>query len=343
MKRAGFLFEKVVSYENILLAIINTTRKRKYQRFRKRFLGDNKDKYISEIQNLLIEGNYVPAIPEETRRFEPRSQKWRTISKVPVFPDQIIHHALMQVTIPLLKRGMDCYCSANVKGRGNHYAKQAVEKFVRKDIKNTKYCLKMDIKQFYPSIRQDLMKKKLRRIIKDAKVIEIFDKIIDSGKSGLPIGLYTSQWLANFYLQSLDHFIKEKLHASYMVRFADDIVILGSNKRKLRRSKQAIDEFFELQIKPSWRLFKVDKDSAIDFVGFKIYRFKTAIRKRIWLPIRRTILKIINSLSRRIAPKEALIRRFFSYYGYIKHSNHYRISYRYLSRIDFDALKAALN
>lgn len=339
MKRQGFIFERLISDENITMAILNATKKKKYHRIRSKLLSE-REKTVAQIQTMLKEKSYVPTTPKEIKRFEPRSQKWRVISKVPVFPDQIIHHALIQVTLPLLKRGMDYYCSANVKNRGNHYAKEAVEKFVRKDIKNTKYCLKMDIRKFYPSIHQDLMKEKIKRVIKDPNIIWLFDCIIDSYPHGLPIGLYTSQWLANFYLQSLDHFIKEKLHAPYMVRFADDIVIFSSNRRRLMRMKQSLDEFFELEIKPSWRLFKITDKQAVDFVGFKIYRKKTSIRKRIWLPIKRTMLKIISKLKKGLEVSEYLIRRFFSYYGYIKHSDHYKIEWKYLRFIDFEYLKS---
>ena len=42
---------------------------------------------------------------------------------------------------------------------------------------------------------------------------------------GIPLGFYTSQWLSNWYLQGLDHFIKEQLCAVHYMRYMDDMVV----------------------------------------------------------------------------------------------------------------------
>ena len=51
-------------------------------------------------------------------------------------------------------------------------------------------------------------------------------------KTGLPIGFYTSQWFANWFLQPFDHYVKEELKAKCYVRYMDDIVILGANVKE---------------------------------------------------------------------------------------------------------------
>lgn len=51
---------------------------------------------------------------------------------------------------------------------------------------------------------------------------------------GLPIGNYTSQFLAVFYLNDLDHFIKEKLKCKYYIRYMDDGIIIDKSKERLR-------------------------------------------------------------------------------------------------------------
>ena len=40
----------------------------------------------------------------------------------------------------------------------------------------------------------------------------------------------TSQLLAIYYLNNLDHFIKEKLKCKYYIRYMDDLIIIDSNK-----------------------------------------------------------------------------------------------------------------
>ena len=72
----------------------------------------------------------------------------------------------------------------------------------------------------------------------------LINAIIDSHQ-GLPIGNYTSQWFANFFLQGLDHFIKEQLHVKYYIRYVDDLVLLGSNKRNLHKVRELVQNYLE--------------------------------------------------------------------------------------------------
>ena len=84
-----------------------------------------------------------------------------------------------------------------------------------------------------------------RRQIKDQDCLWLIDAIIDAVR-GLPIGNYTSQWFANFFLQGLDHFIKEKLGVKYYIRYVDDLVLLGSNKRNYIRQESTYRNIFKL-------------------------------------------------------------------------------------------------
>ena len=81
-------------------------------------------------------------------------------------------------------------------------------------------------------------------------------------------GNFTSQWFANFYLQDLDHFIKEKMKVKYYLRYMDDMVLFGRNKKELHKIKNLIDEFLKqegLKLKENWQLFKVDS-RPLDFL-----------------------------------------------------------------------------
>ncbi len=74
-----------------------------------------------------------------------------------------------------------------IKGRGIHGAANAVKKAL-KDVDNTTYCLKLDIKKFYPSVNHDILKLILRRKFKDKDLLWLLDEIIDS-TDGIPIGV----------------------------------------------------------------------------------------------------------------------------------------------------------
>lgn len=341
MKREGYLFNKLVSKDNIKEAVFNASKGKHHKSKRERILR-NFDRYYSEIAKMLLDETYVPSNPEQTILYEKISAKERVISKIPFYPDQIIGHAVIQTIMPIITRGLYRYTCSNIPGRGTIFAKRSCERFIRKDPRNSKYCLKMDITKFYPSISQSLLKQKLRRVIKDGKLLRLLDKIIEIVPSGLPIGTYTSQWLSNFYLQDLDHFIKEKCLVKYYLRYADDLVLLGSNKRRLYKVKHEIDSFLDLQIKNNWKIFRIDDRHCVDFVGYKIYRHRTAIRKRIFRNIRRLMLRIIKKIDnhKKITSKEA--RSFFSYYGYIKNSDSYYLNHTYLKDINIYRMKRVL-
>lgn len=81
-------------------------------------------------------------------------------------------------------------------------------------------------------------------------------------------GNFTSQWFANFYLQDLDHYIKEQLKVKYYIRYMDDMILFHRNKKELHKCKLMIENFLKeekLRLKENWQLFKVDS-RPIDFL-----------------------------------------------------------------------------
>ena len=150
-------------------------------------INDNIEFYTLEIQKMLINKTYIPSPYIEMKIQDGTRKKERIIYKPRFYPDQCVHWAIMQQIEPLLMRGMYEFCCASIKNRGIHYASRHIKKILVRDRKNTKYCLKLDVKKFYPSIDKEIMKRKFRRIIKDGDVLDLLDKIVDSGETGLPI------------------------------------------------------------------------------------------------------------------------------------------------------------
>jgi hypothetical protein len=281
---------------------------------------ENIDLATTKIREMLLNKTYVPSPYKIKTIKDGASKKERTIHKPNFYPDQIIHWALMLQLQPIIMRGMYEYNCGSVPGRGTAYGQKILRKWLDKDYKNTKYCLKLDISKFYPSIKNEILKQMFRAKIKDQDCLWLIDAIIDSNQ-GLPIGNYTSQWFANFYLQGLDHYIKEKLGVKYYVRYIDDLVLLGGNKKKLHKARIAIADYLSsvgLQLKPNWQVFKVNC-RAIDFLGFRFFRDKTILRKRNALRIRRRFKKIKKK--GRLSYKDACA--VISYWGWIKRSNSY--------------------
>jgi hypothetical protein len=327
MKRTGHIYEKVCEIENIKEAIKRSSIGKRDRRYVKRIM-DNADFYAREIQKILTGRTYIPS-PYTIKTIQDRSSnKERTIYKPRYYPDQIIHWALMLQLHGVFTRGMYEYTCGSVPGRGTSYAQKALRKWLDRDYKGTKYCLKMDISKFYPSIDREILKAILRKHIKDADCLWLLDIIIDSNPQGLPIGNYTSQWLSNFLLQDLDHLIKEKFGAKYYLRYVDDLVIPGSNKRKLHQVRIAISEYLatlHLTLKQDWQVFLITK-RAIDFLGLRFFRDKTILRKRNALRIRRRMAKIGGKKMMTYQDACAVV----SYWGWIKRSNSYHFYNKYV-------------
>ena len=60
---------------------------------------------------------------------------------------------------------------------------------------------------------------------------------------GIPIGNLTSQFLANVYLNKLDHFVVNNLSIKCYIRYMDDIVIFHPDKERLKTIRDLLTQF----------------------------------------------------------------------------------------------------
>lgn len=315
MKRYNNLFDKIVSLDNLYEAD-KRARRQKSHRPEVMLFDKNKDNLLLDLQRKLINGEYETSEYYVFKIYEPKE---REIFKLPYYPDRIVHHAIMNIMEPI-------WVSAFVKGtyscirkRGIHKALKDV-KFALKDEINTQYCLKLDIRKFYPSIDHDILKTIIRKKIKDKRLLSLLDEIIESAQ-GVPIGNYLSQFFANLYLTYLDHWIKEQKKVRYYFRYADDIVILGRDKQELRDLFYNIQDYLnnklKLNFKDNWQIFKVDS-RGIDFVGYRIFHTHTLLRKH----IKKNFCKKINKLNKKQnLDKDTYKQKICSYIGWIKYCN----------------------
>ena len=144
MKRANNLFPKLVSEENLRLAIfaVNVTHRfhphHRPNRTVARVEADI-DRYVKELREI-ITGGYEANEPRLARRWDKSAGKWRDISEPRLWPDQYVHHAVIQVLEPIMMRGMDNFCCGSIRNRGIHYGVRAIKKWMRTDPKGTKYA-----------------------------------------------------------------------------------------------------------------------------------------------------------------------------------------------------------
>lgn len=288
-KRVGSLFDQVWDYENLEIAHKFASRGKR-DRSEVKWVEENKGDALLTLQYLLKNNLYKTSkyrVFNITERGKPRE-----IYVLPYYPDRIVHHAVIQVLldiwIPWFIR--DTYGS--IPGRGIHDAVKRITKNLKSDPKNTKYCLKLDIRKFYPSVDHDRLKQHLQRKLKDPQLLTLLFEVIDSAP-GIPIGNYLSQYFGNVILTPFDHWLKEVLNIKYYYRYVDDMIILGPDKPSLHKVKESIRiklEEEKLELKNNWSIFPVDK-SGINFLGFIIFRNRKYLRRSIRLRARKFSLK----------------------------------------------------
>lgn len=197
MKRYNNIFNKIVELNNISSTISKAAKGKRGRNEVEKIL-DSPFYYAVKIKEMLINKTYVPTKSHEFIIVDGISRKVRNIKKPVFYPDQIIHWCIMNILEPYFMKGMYDYSCASIKNRGVYYGAKYLKKILVADKKNTKYCLKLDIKKYYPSIDKEILKNKFRRLFKDNDLLWLLDTVVDS-ENDIPIGFYTSQWFANFF------------------------------------------------------------------------------------------------------------------------------------------------
>lgn len=281
MKRVGNIFNKIVDFNNLVLAD-KKARLNKHKRYGIRKFDKNYHSNLLKLQKMFIEGTYKTSEYDIYTIIADRGHKEREIYRLPYFPDRIAHHAIMNVIEPLLIKRFTADTYSCIKGRGIHLAAKKLKHTLKVDPKDTKYCLKLDVRKFFPSVNRDIMMNLFSKVFKDKKFLNLISEIIYSTDKGLPIGNYISKFAANLYLTWFDRYVKQELKVKYYFRYCDDMVILSSSKEELHSVLQHIKEYLQynlkLEVKHDWQIYPVDA-RGIDFLGYVFYHDYTLLRK----------------------------------------------------------------
>ena len=310
MKRIGNLYEKIISIENLKLAdkkarkgktctIIvrekdGTVKKKTVYMYGIRLFDKKKEENLLKLHESLKFHTFKTSPYEVFPVYEPKE---RIIYRLPYYPDRIVHHAIMNILEPIWVSIFTHNTYSCVKGRGIEGCARHVDKMIRKYKGKPLYCLKIDIKKYYPSIKHDVLKRIIRKKIKDKELLWLLDEIIDSVNNtlpvknkhsdrhglpirniisdmdgnpvevglnepmGVPIGNYLSQFLANLYLAYFMHKSNEEWKAD-CAEYADDIVFFSDSKEFLHKLfhekiRPYIENELELEVKSNFQVFPI--------------------------------------------------------------------------------------
>ena len=244
-------YDKNLTYENLMRAHIQS---RKGKGYRKEIILFNlkQEEYIMWLKEQLETGKYKHGGYTVFYITEPKLRKIEKSRYI----DRIVHrwyvNSFMEkyFVLQFIQTSYAC-----IKRKGMHKATLDLQKAMKKCKTkwNNYYILKMDIKKYFENINKEIMYKILQRKIKDKKVIWLTKEIIYSneGKTGLPIGNYTSQIFANIYLNELDQYLKHKLKCKYYFRYMDDSNFSKNKARSktdIRENKRIFENKFRIRV-----------------------------------------------------------------------------------------------
>ncbi|MBR1620070.1 RNA-directed DNA polymerase [bacterium] len=330
------LWDAIYSMDNLKVAHQNA-KKGKGWYTEVKMVDEDPDYYLGLLQQMLINKTYHTS--EYQTFYKTDGNKKRLIYKLPYFPDRICQWAVLQVIEPILLRNLTSDTYSAIPGRGIHSCLHNLQDAMRNDVKGSQYCLKLDAKQYYPSIDHNILKMKYRRLFKDDDLLWLLDEIIDStpGDKGIPIGNYLSQYSGNYYLSAFDHWIKEVKGVKHYFRYMDDIVILHESKEYLHQLHKEIDEYFrkelKLTIKENWQVFPTFK-RGIDYVGYRSFLEFTLLRKSTCKGFKR---KMVSINKKRLNGEPLTYSEWCSinsYKGWLIHCDGYRLSEKYLKPLE---------
>ena len=350
MKSYHHLYQKVCSYENILLAW-KKARKGKTQ---KQYVIDFEKDIKNNLVLLRIELLLHSYRPKPLENFILRDPKTRIIS-VSDFRDRVVHHAICNIIEPLFDRTFIYDSYANRKRKGTLAAIKRLEAFQRKVSRNKTavkkfnkinvhrgFFLKADIKKYFDTVDHKILLEIIKRKIKDQELLFLLRKILanheskESGK-GMPLGNLTSQFLANVYLNELDQFVKKQLKAKYYIRYVDDFIILHNDKYILSCYKEKLEKFLNdnLSLRLNQDKSKIEPLArGVQFLGFRTFYYHKILKKKNTRRIYHKVHSLENDYHSRKISYDKLYDFLEGWCAYARNANTFRLRKNLLGQIE---------
>lgn len=367
-RKSRNIYDKYITIENLykMWSIIRRTCKNKREVY---YFSLNLNTNLNNIYNDLKNKTYIPSKYKTFMIFEPKP---RLVMSQTVKDKLVNHFVANYYLIPCLESSLIDANVATRKEKGSSYAMNLLKKYFNKLLINNPgeevYCLKIDVSKYFYSINHKNLLQMLEKKIVDKDVLNLINLIIsetnnnyvnDSIKrynemygidipyyvenTGLSIGAMSSQFLAIFYLNDLDHYIREKLRCNYYIRYMDDFLILSTDKEELKRCYHCIVkkvEELDLRVNKKSNIYRSSK--GFSFLG---YTYKVIHNKLHISCKKETYMRIQKKLSYLKEMDLTQYRRSIgSYYGYFQiGTSMVRERFKVSSRELYSSLKKQYN
>ena len=162
--------------------------------------------------------------------------------------------------------------------------------------------IKLDIKNFFPSLDKEILVDKLSEKIKDKAAISLIRKIINRSDGGIAQGLSVASIMASVYLKDLDNEYSKKLNLRYF-RYVDDILILCSSSEKLAIQSELSKSVRSLGLKhhdlsdSEKSETGLLKNQSFSYLGYSFSPDKISVRTASVEKLRKGIVQIFTEAS----------------------------------------------
>ncbi|MBI5291120.1 MAG: RNA-dependent DNA polymerase [Chloroflexi bacterium] len=321
MKPYTNLYPKICAWENLELAYYKARRGKRGLAPAASFERKLEDNLVA-LQDALLSQTYAPG---KYHSFYIHDPKKRLISAAP-FRDRVVHHALCNIIEPIFERSFIDDSYANRVGQGTHRALDRCQQFSRR----YRYALQLDVVQYFPGIDHAILRETLARRIGDEAALRLCEVIIESGRGvlaeeynmvyfdgddpstgsgqgllavnrprGLPIGNLTSQFWANVYLNSFDHFVKRELKCKAYLRYVDDFILFADDKQTLWAwRKETVDYLARLRLTLHIeRVHPRPVTEGVMFLGFNVFPTHRLLKAKKAISFRRKLKAMRRQLA----------------------------------------------
>lgn len=344
VRRYGNLYEKFIRLDNFINAFHKAKKGRRANKHVRKILGKRKkdetqkeyekrrEKRIKRfMQHLIYIVDTGKFTTSEYMTRDIKDPKPRTLYILPLYPDRIVQHALVNILKPIWDKMFIYNSYACREGKGQHRCSNKISEYV----KRYKYCALTDVSKFYPSMPHKELYAVVERKIKDKRILALLRNIIYSieGETNTPIGNLLSQHLGNLYLNEADQYEAHVLKLKAVDRYMDDKAHFSNDLRGLKEKVGKFETFLnqKLLLKLSKKKF-LRCDNGVPFIGYRHFPGYVLLKKRTAKRIRRKLPKLDKALAEKRITLVQYASTLGAYYGWAKHAN----TYNFRKRIGLD-------
>lgn len=194
------------------------------------------------LERQLKSGTYKGQDPVKFMVTHPKPREIISIT----FRDRVYQRSLNDNAIypKISKRFIQDNCACQ-KNKGTDYARDRLQEFLRSFYRKHKlegYVLQCDIHGYYPNMRHDVAKQVFQENLPEDVYLLAEDVLSNqyAGEVGYNPGSQMIQIAGISVLDKLDHFIKERLHIKYYIRYMDDFILIHEDKEYLKYCKEEL-------------------------------------------------------------------------------------------------------